>query len=45
MSVQEERNRVTKLIIAEQEACQNTDPETCDVCHAFNLLLEKVLDA
>lgn len=42
MTVLEERNRFIKLLISKQDECQNTDPETCDVCHMLNLLIDEV---
>lgn len=42
MSVQDERNRFTRILIANQEKCQNQDPESCDVCHMLNLLIDEV---
>jgi hypothetical protein len=42
MTVQEERNRFTKILIARQEECQNKNPEDCDVCHMLELLIDEV---
>lgn len=37
-----EKQKFIQLLIIKQEECLSPDPETCDVCHMLNILIDEV---